>query len=170
MTQAGEALPYVVLALLATAAASFLLTPLAIRFADRIGAIDEPDDDRRIHERPIPRTGGLAVAGSFLVVGVAFVGLSATFNLIPGLRALPQSEVWALFAGVALGAVLGYIDDRYQLRARWQLLGQLALAAVAIAAGVTIDNAVNPFGDRGMQFVGIAAIAVTTLIATPNSN
>ncbi len=160
---AQEALPYVVLALLATAVVSFLLTPLAIRFADRIGAIDQPDDDRRIHERPIPRTGGLAVAGSFLIVGVVFLGASATFNLIPGLRTLPQSEVWALFVGVALGAALGYVDDRFQLRARWQLLGQLVLAAVAVASGVVIENAVNPLGGPGFTFPGIWGIAVTTL-------
>ncbi|CAN5126273.1 MraY family glycosyltransferase [soil metagenome] len=160
---AAQALPIVLLALVATAVVSFLLTPLAIRFADRIGAIDEPDDERRIHARPIPRTGGLAVAGAFLSVGLVIVGASAAFDLVRGLRALPQAEVWALFAGVAVGAALGYLDDRYQLRARWQLLGQLTLAALAVVAGVSIDNMVNPLGGFAIRFDGPVAMAVTTL-------
>lgn len=160
---AQQALPFVILALIATTATSFVLTPLAIRFAGRMGAIDEPGEDRRVHERPIPRTGGLAVAGSFLLVGALLIGASTAFDLIPRLRALPRTEVLVLFAGVALGAVLGYLDDRYQLRARWQLVGQLVLAALAIGGGVLIDNAVNPFSDRGFNFTGVAAIAVTAL-------
>ena len=47
----------------AAAVAAYLLTPAAMRLATRVGAIDEPDSGRRIHVRPIPRAGGLAVAG-----------------------------------------------------------------------------------------------------------
>lgn len=160
---AQQALPIVLLALAATAVVSFLLTPLAIRLAPRIGAIDEPDDARRIHQRPIPRTGGLAVAASFLGVGAVILGASAAFDLVPRLRSLPPAEIWALLVGVAVGAGVGYLDDRYQLRARWQLLGQIVLAAIALAAGVAIDNMVNPLGGPPLRFDGAAAMAVTGL-------
>ncbi|HSH21836.1 MAG TPA: hypothetical protein VK992_04350, partial [Candidatus Caenarcaniphilales bacterium] len=100
---AQQALPYIVLALVATAVTSFLLTPLAIRYADRIGAIDQPNDDRRVHRQPIPRAGGLAVAASFVGVGTVLVAVSAALNLIPGLRSLPQPEVWVLLGGAAAG-------------------------------------------------------------------
>ncbi|HSH21265.1 MAG TPA: MraY family glycosyltransferase, partial [Candidatus Caenarcaniphilales bacterium] len=84
--------------------------------------------------------------------------------LIPGLRSLPQPEVWVLLGGAAAGTAISYLDDRYQLRARWQLLGQLAVASLALAAGISIDNMVNPFGaDEPFRFIGPVAAVVTTL-------
>ena len=52
----------------------------------------------------------------------------------------------ALLLGGALAAGLGAIDDLLDLRARCQLLGQIALACLAVALGVTIDFIANPFG------------------------
>jgi UDP-GlcNAc:undecaprenyl-phosphate/decaprenyl-phosphate GlcNAc-1-phosphate transferase len=158
-----EALPLILLALAAATVVSFLLTPLAIRFAPRIGAIDHPGDERRVHAQPIPRTGGIAVAGAFVGVGVVGLLGNEIFQFVPSLRAVRMSQVVALFSGVAVGAAIGYLDDRYQLRARWQMLGQLALAAIALLAGVLIDNMVNPLGGPAIRFDGAAAMAVTTV-------
>jgi hypothetical protein len=53
--------------LLAAAALVMLLTPLVARLAIRVGAFDVPDRDRpRVHKRPIPRIGGLAIAAGIL--------------------------------------------------------------------------------------------------------
>ena len=60
-------------AAVAAAVVAYFLTPLAMRFATAIGAIDEPDSGRRIHIRPIPRAGGLAVALSFVFVGIGLI-------------------------------------------------------------------------------------------------
>ena len=51
----------VFLAWLVAGLASFLFTPLAKRVAEKIGAIDIPKDNRRMHKKPIPRLGGLAI-------------------------------------------------------------------------------------------------------------
>ena len=95
--------PFILAALVAAAAVSFLLTPLTIRFAGRLGAIDVPDDERRVHSQPIPRTGGLAVALAF--VGVGALGLWPTSCLrhcpCPA-RPVRTTEVAALFVGVAV--------------------------------------------------------------------
>lgn len=164
MTQAAlQALPIVLLALAAAALVSFLLTPLAIRFAPRIGAIDHPGDDRRVHQQPIPRTGGLAVAAAFVGVGAAGLLANELFQFGPPLRSVRMPQVLALFGGVAVGTAVGYLDDRYQLRARWQMLGQLLLAAIALLAGVLIENVVNPLGGPAIRLEGAAAMAVTTL-------
>ncbi|MEO6350636.1 MAG: MraY family glycosyltransferase [Candidatus Limnocylindrales bacterium] len=166
--EAFQALPLVVVALAATAVVSFLLTPLAIRFAPRLGAIDVPDSERRVHQRPIPRTGGLAVATSFVAVGVAGFILSQVFDIaLPG-RPVRSAEIAALMIGVAVGALIGYIDDRYQLRARWQFVAQVVLAGIAIVGGIRIDRIPNPFGEGAFLFgtdtIGtIAAVAATTL-------
>jgi UDP-N-acetylmuramyl pentapeptide phosphotransferase/UDP-N-acetylglucosamine-1-phosphate transferase len=50
------------------------------------------------------------------------------FHFAPALRAVRMPEVFALFAGVSVGAVLGYLDDRLELRARWQFISQFVLA------------------------------------------
>jgi len=158
-----DALPAVLAALAATALVSFLLTPLTIRYAARLGAIDEPDSDRRVHRRPIPRTGGLAVAATFVGVGVAGLAVNQFLHFAPPLRAVRTPEVIALFAGVALGGLIGYLDDRLQLRARWQLIGQFVLAGVALALGIRIDRLPNPLGEVPLLLGEAAAIAATTL-------
>jgi len=158
-----NALPIVLAALVGAALVSFILTPLTIRFAGQLGAIDEPDSHRRVHQRPIPRTGGLAVALSFVGVGLLGLLLNQAFGFAPPLRAVRTQEVVALFVGVAVGGLLGYLDDRLQLRARWQFIGQFVLAGVALVFGITIDRLPNPFGDQPFMLGEIAAIAATTL-------
>lgn len=164
MSQAAlDALPIVLAALAGATVISFLLTPLTIRFAAQLGAIDQPDTERRVHRQPIPRTGGLAVAATFVGVGALGLLLNQVFQFAPPLRAVRFQEVVALLAGVGVGALLGYLDDRLQLRARWQFVGQFVLAVVAIVFGILIDRLPNPFGEAAFVISGVAAMAVTTL-------
>ncbi|CAN5729279.1 MraY family glycosyltransferase [soil metagenome] len=155
--------PILLLAAAATAVTAFLLTPLAIRLAPRLGMIDRPGAARRIHEQPTPRSGGLAIALALVGVGtVGFVAAQA-LGFAPPLRAVRVTQIAGLFGGVAVGAILGYIDDRYELRARWQFGGQIVLAAIAIVSGVLISDMVNPLGGEPLRFAGPAAMAVTAL-------
>lgn len=151
MTPAAQgAIPFIVAVMVAATALSFVLSPLAIRFARQIGAIDRPDSNRRVHRQPIPRGGGLAVVASFVGVGVVAVVINDMVKAVPALGVLPRPEqLAALFGGSLLAAALGFLDDRYQLRARWQLLIQLFLAGVAVAAGISIG-----FIDNPLQFLG----------------
>jgi len=155
-----DALPVIFAALAGAALLSLLLTPLTIRYAGWLGAIDEPGDDRRVHERPIPRTGGIAVAASFVIVGLAGLAINAVFHFAPPLRAVRMPEVIALFVGVATGGLIGYIDDRLELRARWQFIGQFVLAGVALALGIGIERLPNPFGDASFDVVGSLVVDV----------
>jgi UDP-GlcNAc:undecaprenyl-phosphate/decaprenyl-phosphate GlcNAc-1-phosphate transferase len=162
--EALDKLPLILAGGLIAAIVSFVLTPLAIRLAPRIRAIDHPNDDRRIHQQPIPRTGGLAVVAAF--VGVGLLGLAANelLHFGPPLKAVRWPQIVALVAGVGVGAIIGFLDDRLALRARWQLLGQLVLAAIALAAGIQIDSIVNPLGGAfrigGVAVVDIAGITL----------
>jgi len=157
-----DALPVVAAALLAAAAVSFLLTPLTIRYAAQLGAIDVPNDERRVHARPIPRTGGIAVAAAFVLVGLGGLAVNAVFQFAQ-LRAVPAQHIVALFVGVSVGAFLGYLDDRLELRARWQFIFQFVLAGIAIWFGISIDRLPNPFGDEAILLSDFAAMAATTL-------
>lgn len=159
----AAALPVILLAGAAAALAAFLLTPLAIRLAPRLGTIDEPNEARRVHRRPVPRSGGLAVVVAFVGVGLAGVVANEIFGFLPALRAVRIQQIAVLFGGVAVGGLLGYLDDRLQLRARWQFGGQLLLAGLALVGGVLIENMVNPLGGPSLRFDGAAAWAVTTV-------
>ena len=172
-----EALPAILITGAVAAALAYLLTPWAMRFATRQGAIDNPDSGRRIHIRPIPRAGGLAVVAAFLVVGLVALGLQWQLELYVSGRPWQLdrwlregNEIVAVFAGAALAAVFGFVDDKWQIRARWQLGFQVVLALVAIALGLQIAEISNPleflggvFADDTLVFEGVLAGLVTAL-------
>jgi UDP-GlcNAc:undecaprenyl-phosphate/decaprenyl-phosphate GlcNAc-1-phosphate transferase len=162
-------LAFILAAFVVASLAALLLTPLAGRIAIRTGAIDLPDSGRRIHAQPIPRAGGLAVAAAFILVTLGALVLAQATGAVPAGR-IGERELVALLGGVALAAALGYVDDRWQIRARWQLLAQLALAGVAIGFGMTITFIDNPLEFLGgafdadtIVFVGETALLVTAL-------
>jgi UDP-GlcNAc:undecaprenyl-phosphate GlcNAc-1-phosphate transferase len=138
------ALPYLIGALVVAAVLSFVLTPLVQRLAHRLDVVDRPDH-RRINTRPVARGGGLAVAAAFLIA----TGLFLVLNGGGTLRApasIGSTELAALLFGGAAATVVGAVDDYWQLRARWQLLGQLAIAAVAVVLGAIPESIGSPFG------------------------
>ena len=172
-----EALPAILVTGGIAALLAYLLTPLAMRLATRAGAIDEPDSGRRIHLRPIPRAGGLAVMVAFVIIGLAALGLQWQTELYTSGRPweldrwlLEENEVMAVFLGAVLAAAFGFIDDKWQIRARWQFVFQLALAGFAILLGLQILEINNPleflggvFADDTLVFEGILAALVTAL-------
>ncbi len=104
-----------------------MFTPLSRALAIAAGFLDYPKQDR-VHRRPTPFLGGLAVA---LSAGFAFVLLSPQVPLLEDLwqqGVLPRAAVpWTLFlAGGALA--LGLVDDRLDLRPRDKLIGQILLS------------------------------------------
>jgi len=52
---------------------SYILTPYAIKIAHKIGAIDVPKDNRRVHKTPIPRLGGLAIFSAFVITSLVMI-------------------------------------------------------------------------------------------------
>jgi UDP-GlcNAc:undecaprenyl-phosphate GlcNAc-1-phosphate transferase len=159
---AAQTVPYLVGALLVAAAMSFLLTPLVRRVAVRFDAVDLPGH-RRVNTSPIPRGGGVAVATSFIVVslGLLWVNAISPFMSIP--PSIDGRELVGLLLGGALAAAFGVIDDALDLRARWQFVGQLALALFAIACGFLVDFINNPVGPDRLHFFGPIAIGFTVL-------
>ena len=66
----------VLLSLIVAAALAFAVTPLVKRLAQRVGAMDVPKDERRMHKIPIPRMGGLAIFFAFLIAVLCFAAFS----------------------------------------------------------------------------------------------
>lgn len=156
----GAAVGPIVAVFLAAALLTFILTPQVRRIVLRYRIVDRPSA-RRVNRRPIPRSGGLAVAATFLAVAGVFLLVNDRAHLIAVPASLRPLEVAALFLGGAAAAVLGALDDLLDLRARWQILGQIALATGALALGIGIDFVNNPFGADILRFEGIIAIGFT---------
>ena len=69
----------IVIALLFTFFVTYTTTPLVRKLAFRVGAVDIPKDNRRMHSKPIPTMGGLAIFVAFAFGVLAFVDLDPTF-------------------------------------------------------------------------------------------
>ena len=148
----------------AAAVLSLVLTPLVRCLARRFDVMDQPGA-RRVHASPIPRGGGLAVAAAFITVaGVTLLVLPGQSMVVSA--TLSAREIAALLLGGALAAVLGTIDDWFDLRARWQLAGQLLLAAFAVSLGITVEVLANPFGSGVIELGGMFGIAFTVVWIT----
>ncbi|MBR1552998.1 MAG: undecaprenyl/decaprenyl-phosphate alpha-N-acetylglucosaminyl 1-phosphate transferase [Schwartzia sp.] len=124
-------MPNYLWAFLIAAAASVVLTPFVIKLAFRTGALDAPDA-RKVHKKPIPRIGGLAIYAGFMIS----MGLLLEMSEIP--EEMAQGVI-GLFVGGSLIVALGLWDDYVSLPAKVKLLGQIFCAWAAVAFGVRID-------------------------------
>ena len=123
-----------------------LLTPLAARFARRIGAVSQVRE-RGLGKHPTPLLGGLAILAGVLVA--AALWMPSTVHLP---RLVHSNEThggvvhtWAMLGGAVLIALVGALDDIFDLRPQWKLLGQIAAAFIAVEAGVVVTDVTIPF-------------------------
>ena len=164
------------------------IVPILDRIARRVGLVDHPDNNRKLHKSAIPMVGGLAlffaatlsIAVSFYVgnvYGEWFESLTGAISkLIPidwmaanvQLRPADWYELVGLLAGSSLLLVVGLLDDRFGIRGRQKLMGQFLAVTVLIAFGFKFDF-VNVAGMK-IQF-GIFSVLViyAWVIAATNS-
>jgi UDP-GlcNAc:undecaprenyl-phosphate GlcNAc-1-phosphate transferase len=150
----------IVFVFLVAGALAMLFTPMVRRSMLRLGVVDRPDA-RRVNTRPVPRGGGIAIAAAFLLVATPFVFFNEGRDWVPTPLNISTGDLVALFAGGFAAAAIGVIDDLLDLRARWQLAGQivLALAATALGIGITVVN--NPFSDKFFVFAEPFSVGFT---------
>ena len=119
------------LVLCVAAGVTYLLTPVARRFAVLVGAMAQPRD-RDVHAIPTPRLGGIAIYG----------GVCAAFLLASTLPALSRvfrySDVEAVVVGGGLIVLLGMADDRWGIDALTKLAGQVLAAGVMVLLGLEL--------------------------------
>jgi len=155
-----DTLPVIVGALLVAALIAVVVTPIVGRLVEKRGLLDHPDH-RRTHARPVPRGGGLAVAIAFAAAGGGLLLFGRGIAGMPDSGSVDGDNLLGLFIGAALAAVIGAIDDRFDLRARWQFAGQLVVAIVAAVAGITMAVIGNPFAPGNFQLIAPVGIAFT---------
>ena len=126
---------------------AFMATPHTIKLAKKIGAVDTPNDERRINKITMPRLGGLAVLAGFFV-SVIYLLITMT---IEGKIDLYQDSYMSKLLGFIIGSViLGivcFVDDAKGVPPLVKLAAQVLAALVVMKFGIRIDNLDIPFID-----------------------
>lgn len=128
---------------------AYVLTPLVRNLCMITGAVAEPGE-RRVHIKPIPSLGGIAI-----YLGVVMAMLTTVTNLSS------NRAIQGVLVGGTFILILGIVDDLKELNPLTKLLGQFLAAGILIAFGVQIEFITNPFG--GMIYLGLWGIPVTLI-------
>jgi UDP-GlcNAc:undecaprenyl-phosphate GlcNAc-1-phosphate transferase len=130
------------------AVVSSLATPPVVRLANRLGIVDRDADERRMHDSPKPRVGGIAVFFGFSFALFAVLGVSMTSPV----RLLPvadQFDAVHRLVGLLFGSLLivgvGVWDDVMQMRPRNKFFAQVVVALISMLYGFIIPGITNPF-------------------------
>jgi UDP-GlcNAc:undecaprenyl-phosphate/decaprenyl-phosphate GlcNAc-1-phosphate transferase len=145
---------------------SLFLTPVVRRMAQRLGWLDVPQDDRRLHVTPIPRVGGIAI---FLSVAVALGSLPFLDNLVTqGLRAR-SAPIAAVFISSTIVFLFGVFDDLVGASARWKFLVQGIAGTVLYALGGKVGAISIPFAGS-VELPAILSFGITIVWVVGISN
>lgn len=135
-------------ALIYSAVFSLTTTPIDFLLANALGAIDIPNDTRRMHSKPIPRLGGISLFASFIAVTLLFGNYSSS------------SELIYVFIGTIFIVILGIVDDCKSLAAKIKLTVQ----TIATVFAVSIFNNIG----LGLAFFLFGTLWILTLTNAHN--
>lgn len=147
------------LALAVSTAVSFVATPLVKNLAIRVGAVDVPKDNRRMHKVPIPRLGGLAIATSFILCVLIF--------------AEADYQIQGILLGAVMIVVIGVMDDIMTLKAIPKFVVQILAACVVVYHGCRIQYLSNPIITSTQRYLDLGAwsgpVTVIWIVAITNA-
>ncbi len=155
----------VVVAFLISLVVALAMTPLVRGAAFRFGVLDHALTSRKIHGKPIPRLGGVAIVVAF------FVPLVALFFFDTGVGRLlwsqPQRALALILGGLAIAA-LGIFDDLKGSGARIKFAVQVLVAAAMWFADYRADTIATPFGTFGLGVLGFP-LTVLWIVGVTNA-
>ena len=147
---------FFIIAFAAAVVLSLVLTPPVSMLARRLGIVDKPGA-RRVHDRVIPRAGGVAVYFAFMLPFVGTImwdpGLLRTFD--------PTGKTLPLLLGATLTFCVGVWDDVRSLPPRIKLELQIVAALIAGVGGIQIEKVGLP--GLGEVILGWMALPATVL-------
>lgn len=129
---------------------SFAATPLVKNLAYKVGAIDVPKDNRRMHKTPTPRLGGLAIFIAFLFSVLLFAEI--------------DRQMQGILLGAIMIVILGVLDDILTLKALPKFLVQIAAAGVAVYHGCVIQFLSNPNVFSAETYLNLGWLSVPVTI------
>ncbi len=122
---------------------SLVLTPYVRGWAIKWGAIDLPDNGRRIHRRPTPRLGGIAIylAFTLTLLCVPFLG-----NMVGESFRSNLNRFAALLLPATFMFAFGIWDDFKGSSAQQKIIAQVIATVMIYSMGFRIDTLSSPFG------------------------
>ncbi len=126
---------------------ALIITPIVKKLAEKLGAIDVPKDDRRVHKKPIPRLGGLAIYMGFMVSVIALIPM--------------DTKIVSMLIGGTLIVIMGVVDDIKPLPAKVKLVWQIICSMILVMAGLRIGKFTIPFTGGELIYLGLLSVPVT---------
>lgn len=127
---------------------TFLQMPFTIKFAKKKGFLDVPKDNRRVHKKPIPVGGGIAMVISVSILMLFFLPIN-------------KGLVMTIIASLII-AISGLYDDKKGLSPKLKFIFQILAAVILIIAGMKIEFVTNPFDSNdALLILNMLSIPVT---------
>ena len=120
-------------------AMTFVGIPVVRRIAVRVGAVVKPDE-RRVHERPTPTLGGVAMLAGFLVGMLVAWRMHAFDSIFDG-----NTEPLGLVIAAVLMLAVGAIDDLREVSPPAKVAGIVLSASVLGISGISLLSLRIPF-------------------------
>ncbi|GAB5534481.1 MAG: MraY family glycosyltransferase [Rubricoccaceae bacterium] len=146
-------------------AGALLLVPIVRQLAHRIGWVDAPDGERKVHREPVPNVGGLGIIGGVLLGLGALVTLDATG--LASLEGVLPSSRWLI--GALLIAAVGFIDDRVDLNHWTRLVAQLGVTALVFSDGARITLLDGVLGGGPLALVASFTLTAIWMVGMMNA-
>ena len=120
---------------------AYVVTPYTIRLARKVGALDVPKESRKIHTKPMPRLGGLAIIAGFMV-SIIYLLIMMSIEKTINLKDYNNYyiKLIGLFGGAIVLAIFCIFDDIKGINPFVKLLGQTLAALIVTFAGIRIDK------------------------------
>ncbi len=121
---------------------ALLAIPLLSAAARRVQLVDAPDEARKLHQNSIPLVGGISIflatlfaLGSLYFLKTYWIPSWEYWNLDLDIDQHDWIELWGLLIGGGVLLLVGILDDRYGIRGRQKLLGQIVACSIVIFSG-----------------------------------
>ncbi|WP_027400446.1 MraY family glycosyltransferase [Anaerovorax odorimutans] len=142
---------------------SLIFSPAAIKLAPKIGAIDIPKDNRRMHTKAMPRFGGMAI-----FIGVIAALIVLEFFIMGKVQVMGKiiktdTRLTGVIIGGALIYIVGIIDDLKGMSAKVKFFCQIICAVIVFQFGIRIEFFTNHFGEGHSYISGIISLIVTVI-------
>ncbi|MFH0854595.1 MAG: MraY family glycosyltransferase [bacterium] len=141
MSYKGYLIPFIISFLIAIPATLFVKW-----FALKCKILDDPlkNPERRLHTKPMPLLGGIAIFFAFFSVAGFYI--FKTNRILFPTSSILLKHLIGIFIGALILMVGGFFDDKYKLKSKYSIIAPIISAIVIIAAGVSVNYITNPFG------------------------
>ncbi len=126
---------------------SLALTPVVIKVGPKLGFLDIPKDNRRMHKRPMPIAGGIAIYIAATVAILVFIPLN--------------KNILSLIIGSTIILISGLLDDKYSISPKAKIAFQLAAGLMIALSGSQIEFFTNIISTKEVVWLKYLSIPVT---------